>query len=312
MSDLAAPPVGLDVSADLDLRLVRYFTVVAEYSNFGRAAAALHVAQPALSRQIQRLESQLGVRLFERTPQGSHLTAAGRAFLPQARALVYDARRAATMARAAAPTQAITIGFVEDLVVTPAVRELGRRRPGAQIGTRHLNWTDARDALIEHRVDAVIARMPFPYARDGLAVTVLYEEPRVLVVPIFHRLAGRASVVVDDFADDELVPCPVTAPADWKAFWRLEPREGGQPAPVGTVVAHGFEDKLELIANGQAIAIQPAGDRRFTLRDDIAAVPIEGIDPCSVVIATRAEEPDALVADFVESARSQLTDVTYP
>jgi DNA-binding transcriptional LysR family regulator len=189
VSDLAAPPVGLDVSADLDLRLVRYFTVVAEYSNFGRAAAALHVAQPALSRQIQRLESQLGVRLFERTPQGSHLTAAGRAFLPQARALVYDARRAATMARAAAPTQAITIGFVEDLVVTPAVRELGRRRPGAQIGTRHLNWTDARDALIEHRVDAVIARMPFPYARDGLAVTVLYEEPRVLVVPIFHRLA---------------------------------------------------------------------------------------------------------------------------
>lgn len=307
MTDLAAPPLGPDLSADLDLRLVRYFTVVAEYSNFGRAAIVLHVAQPALSRQIQRLERQLGVRLFERTPQGSQLTAAGRAFLPRARALVHDARRATLTARAATPVLAIRVGFVEDLVVTPAVRELRRRRPGAHISTRHLDWTDTRDALIEHRVDAVAARMPFPYPRDGLAVTVLYEEPRVLVVPVFHRLAGRASVVVDDFADDELVPCPVTAPADWREFWRLEPRDDGRPAPAGAVIAHSFEDKLELVANGQAIAIQPAGDRRFTLRADIAAIPIDGIDPCTVVIATRDDERDALVEEFRESARSHLT-----
>lgn len=69
---------------DLDLRLVRYFTVVAEHLNFARAAAELHVAQPSLSRQIQRLEDALGVRLLERTPQGSRLTAAGAAFLPRA------------------------------------------------------------------------------------------------------------------------------------------------------------------------------------------------------------------------------------
>ncbi|HXO23759.1 MAG TPA: LysR family transcriptional regulator, partial [Streptosporangiaceae bacterium] len=59
---------------DLDLRLVRYFTMVAEHRHFGRAAAALHLAQPSLSRQIQRLEQQLGARLLDRTPQGSQLT----------------------------------------------------------------------------------------------------------------------------------------------------------------------------------------------------------------------------------------------
>jgi len=54
------------------MRLVGYFTVVAKHANFGRAAAALHVAQPSLSRQIQRLEEHLGVRLFDRTPPGPH------------------------------------------------------------------------------------------------------------------------------------------------------------------------------------------------------------------------------------------------
>ncbi|MET8369191.1 LysR family transcriptional regulator [Micromonospora profundi] len=69
---------------DLDLWLVRYFTVVAEHLNFARATEELRVAQPSLSRQIQRLENTFGVLLLERTSQGSRLTAAGAAFLPQA------------------------------------------------------------------------------------------------------------------------------------------------------------------------------------------------------------------------------------
>jgi DNA-binding transcriptional LysR family regulator len=305
--EAAAAGVEFDLSVDFDLRLVRYFTVVAEHLNFGRAAAALHVAQPALSRQIQRLESHLGVRLLDRTPQGSQLTEAGRAFLPQARALLQDARRAALTARAAMAPDAVTLGFVEDLVLTPAVRDLRRRHPDAQVRTRHLDCSEARDALLEHRVDAVLGRTPFPFPTDGLQITVLYDEPRMLVVPIAHRLADQASVIVDDFADDELIPCPVTAPAEWSEFWRLEPRSDGRPAPVGPAIAYSYEDKLEHIAAGSAIAILPAGDRRFTLRPDIAAIPIKGIDPCQVVVVTRVDEPNELVAEFCASARTQLT-----
>lgn len=307
MHDAAAAPVDLDLSVDFDLRLVRYFIVVAEHLNFGRAAAALHVAQPALSRQIQRLEGHVGVRLFDRTPQGSTLTEAGRAFLPRARALLHDARRAALVARAAAAPDAITLGFVEDLVITPAVRDLRRRRPDAQVQTRHLDCTEARRALLEHRVDAVLARLPFPFETDGLQVTVLYDEPRMLVVPISHRLAEHASVIVEDFADDPLVPCPVTAPSAWSEFLRVEPRGDGEPAPVGSVTAYSYEDKLEHVADGGALAILPAGDRRFTLRKDIAAIPIKGIEPCQVVVVTRADEHDGLVANFLASARAHLT-----
>src|ERR1700735_438637 len=88
--------------ADLDLRLVRYFTVVAEQRHFGRAAAALHLAQPTRSRQIRRLEQQLGARLLDRTPQGSKLTEAGEVFLPLARALLRSAGQATARTRAAA------------------------------------------------------------------------------------------------------------------------------------------------------------------------------------------------------------------
>src|SRR5712671_1371365 len=95
MSELSPP-------LDLDLRLVRYFTVVAEHRHFGRAAADLVIAQPSLSRQIRRLEQQLGARLLDRTPQGTRLSEAGEVFLPKAKALLSSAAQAAAATKAAA------------------------------------------------------------------------------------------------------------------------------------------------------------------------------------------------------------------
>src|SRR6201992_1986098 len=95
MTDSASPVV------DLDLRLVSYFVVVAEHRHFGRAAAALRVAQPSLSRQIRRVEQALGARLLGRTPQGTRLTEAGDVFLPRAKALLRSASQAAAQARGA-------------------------------------------------------------------------------------------------------------------------------------------------------------------------------------------------------------------
>lgn len=305
--DARSTRAGLDLDADLDLRLVRYFTVVAEELNFGRAAAELHVAQPSLSRQIHRLEAQLGVRLLDRTPQGSRLTEPGQAFLPQAQALLHAAREAMLSARTAAPPREVVIGYTDDLIITPAVHELRRRHPDARVRTRHLDWNDST-ALSERRVDALVARTPFPFTTGRLRVSVLYEESRVLVVPAFHRLAGKESVTPADFADEALVPCsgPTTA---WTQFWRLEPRPDGCPAPIGPLLVDSFEDKLELVADGQAVAILAAGDRRVMLREDVATIPIEGIDPCQVVVATRTNDRSHLVDDFRAAARTHLTGI---
>ncbi|MET0897774.1 MAG: LysR family transcriptional regulator [Mycobacterium sp.] len=293
-----------DLGIDLELRLVRYFTVVAEHLNFSRAAAELYVAQPSLSRQIQRLEDRLGVRLLERTPQGALLTAAGKAFLPEAHALLHAARQAALTARAYAPAGKVIIGYVDDLVITSAVRELRRRHPEADIGTRHLECHEEA-AFTDGRVDVLVARDPLFIPTDDARVTVLYEEPRMLVMPADHPLAGRMSVSLDDFAGDQTMIC---SHGGTRSIFPAQDYRPSDPGPVsaGPVIER-FEDRLELVASGQAIAVLPTGDRRSSLRAGLTTVPVDGFPASKVVVATRVGEQNPLVFDFVRLAQSHLT-----
>jgi DNA-binding transcriptional LysR family regulator len=287
--------------ADLDLRLVRYFTVVADHRHFGRAAAALRVAQPSLSRQIRRLEQELGARLLDRTPRGTRLTDAGEVFLPQAKALLRSADQAAASTRAAAEPSRITIGYMTGLIITPAVRELRHQHPDADVRTLHLDWNEPRPALLEHRVDVAVARLPLQ--TDHLHVTVLYDEPRALLVARDHRLAGKESVTLADIADEPLprVPDPL-----WNAFWRVDPRPDGSAAPDGPLVEV-LEDKLELIAAGQLAAIVAASLRPASIRPDLTTVPLEDVEPSHVVLATRAGDRNRLLTAFRTCAEAHIT-----
>jgi DNA-binding transcriptional LysR family regulator len=291
------------MQVDLDLRLVRYFVVVADHRHFGRAATALRVAQPSLSRQIRRLEQQLGARLLDRTPQGTRLTEAGEVFLPAAKALLRSAARAAAQTRAAAQPSRITIGYTTGLIVTPAARELRRQHPDADVHTVHLEWNAARQSLLDHRVDAVVTRLPFP--TDQLHVTILYDEPRVLVVPLDHRLAGKESITLDDIADE---PMPRIRDSDptWSAFWRVDPRPDGRRAPDGPFI-DALEDKFEVIAAGQAVAITAGGSHISALRPDLTTIPLEGVEPSHVVVACRADDRSRLVAAFRKLAEAHIT-----
>jgi DNA-binding transcriptional LysR family regulator len=293
-------PVSLS-PADLDLRLVRYFTVVAQHQHFGRAAAELLIAQPSLSRQIRRLEQQLGARLLDRTPQGTRLTEAGEVFLPRARALLRSAAQAAAATKVAAQPSRITVGYTPGLIVTPAVRLLRRQHPDADVHTLHLEWSEPRPALLDHRVDAAVTRLPL--ATDGLHVTILYDEPRLLLVPRDHRLAGKESVTLDDIAGE---PIPKMPDPLWNAFWRVDPRPDGTPAPDGPLVA-AIEDKNELIASGQAVAIIPGGIPGGGIRPDLTTIPLHGVAPSHVVLATRAGDRSRLVAAFRRTAQDCLT-----
>lgn len=294
---------------DLDLRLVQCFVVVAEHRHFGRAAEALHTTQPSLSRQIRRLEQQLGVRLLDRTTRGTHLSEAGEVFLPLATGLLRAAGQAMAQTRAAARPREITIGYTRGLLITPAVRALRKAEPEAEVKTRLLAWNDSRSALLDHRVDAVVTRLPF--ATDQLHVTVLYDERRVLVVPLDHPLVGRESVTLDDVAGE---PIPHVRQSDplLNAYWRVDPRPDGSPAPDGPLVDD-LEDKHELIAAGAAVAIGPPLDYATGLHPGLTTIPLRDVEPSQVVLATRAGDRNRLVTAFRKHAKARLrTHQSHP
>ncbi|WP_031465260.1 LysR family transcriptional regulator [Sciscionella sediminilitoris] len=297
MPDSVSPPV------DLDLRLVWCFTVVAEHGHFGRAAEVLHTTQPSLSRQIRRLENQLGARLIDRGPQGSKLTEAGEVFLPLARKLLRTANQAKARTQAAARPSRLTIGYIAGVIVTPVVRELRNRHPDAEVNATHLRWEEPRTALLEHRVDAAVTRLPFP--TSGLDVTVLYDEPRALMVPREHRFAGKESVTLADIADEPMLRLR-NASQEWQAFWRAEPRPDGRPVPDGPSI-DAIEDKFEHIAAGEAVAIVPADLGFAGLRPDVTAVLIEDIEPSHVVLATRSGDGNRLLPALEKCVRAHLT-----
>jgi DNA-binding transcriptional LysR family regulator len=121
----------------MELRHLRYFVAVGEDQHYGRAAQRLGIAQPALSRQIQDLENELGFRLFDRLPRGVRLSAAGKLFLSDARRILQEVQGAKTRAERVARGMAGTlrIGFVEALswhgVVPDSFRQFRRRQPDA-------------------------------------------------------------------------------------------------------------------------------------------------------------------------------------
>ncbi|WP_395106417.1 LysR substrate-binding domain-containing protein [Actinomadura sp. SCN-SB] len=119
-------------------------------------------------------------------------------------------------------------------------------------------------------------------------------------------MAEKEAITLDDIADE---PIPRWSDPEWNAFWRIDPRPDGSRPPDGPLV-EAMDDKLEIIAAGQAIAIVSAGLRAETLRDDLTTIPLKDVDPSHVIVATRPGDPDPLVTSFRETAQAHLT--TFP
>ncbi|GLY16298.1 hypothetical protein Kisp01_33130 [Kineosporia sp. NBRC 101677] len=185
--------------SDLDLRRLRYFLILAEELNYGRAAEVLHMAQPALSRAITALERDLGVTLFNRSKSGTRLTPAGELLRGEARQLLLAAevvlqRR---MRRAAREGQELTIAFMPGLIVTPVARQLEEKWPGLRVQLTRTSWTGQTAGVRDGRFDACFARRPIDDER-GLNIVPLYGETFVAAISGDHLLAGRDQVLLSD------------------------------------------------------------------------------------------------------------------
>jgi DNA-binding transcriptional LysR family regulator len=166
---------------DLDLRLVRYFVVVADELHFGRAAARLHVSQPALSKQIRKLEDQLGARLLVRDSRHVALTVRGEAFLLDARELL----KLAEKMQQQPDGNRVRIAHIFELATSREVADAySKARPDVTIVEQAMDSVTQLDALIENRLDVAILRVTPQMLLDhpkGWAHTLLRLEPMRLV-----------------------------------------------------------------------------------------------------------------------------------
>jgi DNA-binding transcriptional LysR family regulator len=288
----------------VELRHLRYFLAVADELHFGRAAARVRVAQPAISQQIQRLERSVGARLFERNRREVRLTPAGEGLLPYAQRAIDDVADGIRAARRAAAGEIghLTVGFLEtaaSTIVPQAVRTFQAAYPDVELTLRELGVGAQIDGLESSRLDVGFLRPPVEGA--GLEFEKLVDEELVAAVPSGHPLARRESLVARTIAGEPLVLLArevVPGLYDQVLALSQEADGAGRIAQAATSI----QAVLGIVAAGLGIAVLPASVRSLS-RTGVEFVAIRSRHRSPLYIARRRGEESVLVARFTAAAR---------
>jgi DNA-binding transcriptional LysR family regulator len=250
-------------NVNVELRHLRYFLAVAEELHYGRAAKRLHMAQPPLSHSIRRLESELGVRLLERTSRSVSLTAAGRVFAEEARGILSGVEFAIREARSAAAAQNATIrlGCVPDAPIDRLHRFLTGLRaivPEAHMVVEHAASHDQVEKLNAGEIDLAIVHNTAATA-DIVTAPVFAGQPLVALLPAAHRAAALPAVSPNDLAGEPLLVFPGDASVTLHGWIRRVAASAGYR--VSKVIEGGgadLRDAALAVADGLGIALVPA------------------------------------------------------
>ena len=277
---------------DLDLRKLRYFVAVAEQLHFGRAAEQLHIAQPVLSRQIRALEHDLGAPLLTRDSHGVVLTDAGRQLLSDAGPLLASAHAARRrVSLAARGGQRLMVGFRAGIAVAPAAQQFAGRYPDVLVDVQRIEADEQAPMLLDGRIDIGFMRLPVDEA--GLRIAPLYTEPRVAVLPVSHRLAGKEEVTEADLAGEPLV---------WDADTSTQPTR--RPHPNAGYLVRGLDETLEHVAAGRGISFLARSATVFYSRPDVVYLPVPDMAPDQVCLAMAASHHSPMAEDFFAAAQA--------
>jgi DNA-binding transcriptional LysR family regulator len=291
----------------MELRLLRYFTVVAEELHFSRAATRLNMAQPPLSQQIRHLEEELGVQLLARSRRHVELTEPGRQFLDSAREILALVDRAVTQVQRAARGEEghITIGLVSSAsyedVLPRILRAYRERHPTVAITLQEMSSGEQVVALREGRIQVGFLRPPIQ--EPGITTITVLREPLVAVLPADHPLATRRRIPLAALAGDPFILIPRShglGILDLVMGACLEagfvPRIAQEAKEIQTVV--GF------VAAGFGVSLLPETVRRLA-HNGVVYLPLA---PPKVTIeiaaAHRNEGPSPLLAAFLAVLRS--------
>ncbi len=246
----------------MEFRQLRYLVALADEQHFTRAAAREHIAQPALSQQIRRLEQEVGLALVERTTRRVTVTEAGKTLVARARRILseVDAANAEMQALAGVRAGHVTVGTMHTMGpvdVSLALAMFHERHPAVELTVREQSSEELAEMLRDDVLDLAFLSVTERIETQGLVLHQLLSEELVAVLPSGHPLASRRRLRMAELADEQFVSY----------------REGARLRELLIYAAHraGFEPQIKLesneserirrlVARGMGVAILPQSD----------------------------------------------------
>lgn len=292
----------------MELRHLRYFVTVAEELHFGRAAERLFIAQPPLSQQIQQLERELGVLLFQRTSRRVQLTPAGEVFLRDVRQILtgLDAAIHAAQRAARGETGWLGIGFAASATydLLPAVlHDFRAEFPEVALSLLELNAVEQAQALRDHSIHVGFAR---PYVAEAEAnVEAVLREPFLVALPEAHPLAAHDALALPALAEEPFVSFPEKPLPSYAQVIRAVCEEAGFTPRVVQEVRE-MQTAISLVAAGLGIALLPASVRHLH-RDGVIYRPLQEPAPrTELAVVSRKEDASPVLKNFLGIVRQQI------
>lgn len=286
----------------MDLRQLHYFDAVADLCHFGQAAERLHLAQPALSQAIRRLESDLGVQLFTRTTRSVELTDAGAFFHQEVRRILGDLDASVTGARniASGHSGLLRLGFTGTSAYTQMsrlTRLIRSVHPAVALEVQtDLLTPNQVELLLDGRLDLGVLRSPV--LEDGIETRHILDEPLILALPADHRLAQESGLEVADLAPEDFVAYSDTRSVVYEAMVASCRRAGFTPTITQRAVSTAAS--LALVGAGLGVTLAPESVRSMQLQG-VVFRDVQGADGIDLSLAWRTDEPSPLVSSVLDT-----------
>ncbi|EKM96172.1 LysR family transcriptional regulator [Stutzerimonas degradans] len=289
----------------MELRHLRYFVAVAEELHFGRAAELLRISQPPLSQQIQALEAELGVRLFDRTNRRVSLTDAGRLFLEETRRTLVQVDKSVDVVRRANQGEIgeLQIGFTSSAPFTSilprAILAFREAFPAVHLALQEMTSKQVVEAVQDETLQVGMIR---PFALPaGLQTTELFSEPLVALMHAGHPLASGSEegICLAELAAEPFVFFPRSYGTGlYDQLLNLARQAGFNPR-----IAQEANEALTiigLVAAGLGVSVLPASFQRIRI-DGVAFRTLLDKDATTAVwLVKRRQEQSPLTRAFIE------------
>lgn len=290
----------------MELRHLRYFVTVAEELHFSNAAEKLYLTQPALSKQIRALETELQVQLFDRAKQKITLTQAGKVFLETAKEILLEVERGIEKTRKVARGEAgqIKIGFTASalhIVLPEMIARFRQVCPDVELILTEICTEDQVEALQNHQIDLGFLHPPIRDKTNSLHLHLLGEESILLAIPASHPLAEAEKISFKSLANEPIIAYPRNlAPVLHAQFLQLCQQADFVPNIVQEVEM--TQTRLGLVAAGVGISFITTNVQNLSHKGVVCRSLVEEFPPLQLSLAWHTDNRSPVLKEFLKVA----------